>query len=207
VHISPSRPIADAPCPHCGHLLWFDRETNAVAERHALDANYRSLVPIESSGKHSPEMHRPGQTAPSMARNFTLVDFKEQMGQIKKLGPLQRIMKMIPGMGKVADMMGGDIDPEQDLKQIDGIIDSMTPQERENPDIIDNVRRRRIAVGSGTDPADITKLLKEFSVMAGMMQQIAGMSKLQQFRHIKQMADGGLFDPGMQKQRRSYPRP
>jgi signal recognition particle subunit SRP54 len=55
------------------------------------------------------------------------------------------------------------------------------------------------------DPADITKLLKEYSVMAGMMQQMAGMNKLQQFRQIKQMADGGLFNPGaqlqMQKQR------
>jgi signal recognition particle subunit SRP54 len=136
---------------------------------------------------------------------FTLVDFKEQMGQIKKLGPIKQIMKMIPGMGKVADMMGGDADPEQDLQQIEGIINSMTPEERENPDVIDMGRRRRIASGSGTDPADVNKLLKEFSMMSGMMQQMAGMSKLNQMRQIKQMADGGLFDPGariqMQKQR------
>jgi signal recognition particle subunit SRP54 len=136
---------------------------------------------------------------------FTLVDFKEQMGQIKKLGPIKQIMKMIPGMGKVADMMGGDADPEQDLQQIEGIINSMTPEERENPDVIDMGRRRRIASGSGTDPSDVNKLLKEFSMMSGMMQQMAGMSKLNQMRQIKQMADGGLFDPGarlqMQKQR------
>jgi signal recognition particle subunit SRP54 len=136
---------------------------------------------------------------------FTLVDFRNTMGQIKKLGPMRQIMKMIPGLGKVADMMDGDTDPEQDLKQIEGIIDSMTPQERENPDIIDISRRRRIAAGSGADPADVNKLLKEFSVMGDMMQQMAGMSKMQQFRQIKQMADGGLFNPGaqvqMQKQR------
>jgi signal recognition particle subunit SRP54 len=136
---------------------------------------------------------------------FTLVDFRATMGQIKKLGPMRQIMKMIPGLGKVADMLDGDADPEQDLKQIEGIIDSMTPQERENPDVIDIGRRRRIAAGSGTDPADVNKLLKEFSVMGGMMQQMAGMNKLQQFRQIKQMADGGLFNPGaqlqMQKQR------
>src|SRR5579872_3757351 len=114
---------------------------------------------------------------------FTLVDFRETMGQIKKLGPLQQVMKMIPGMGKIAEMMNGDeMDPEQDLKQIEGIIDSMTPQERENPDIIDMGRRRRIAAGSGSEPADVNKLLKEFSAMAGMMQQMAGMSKLQQFK-------------------------
>ena len=136
---------------------------------------------------------------------FTLVDFRSTMGQIKKLGPMRQIMNMIPGLGKVADMLDGDADPEQDLKQIEGIIDSMTPQERENPDIIDISRRRRIAAGSGAEPADVNKLLKEFSVMGEMMQQMAGMSKLQQFRQIKQMADGGLFNPGaqvqMQKQR------
>src|SRR6516162_2866779 len=136
---------------------------------------------------------------------FTLVDFRNTMGQIKKLGPIRQIMNMIPGLGKVADMLDGELDPEQDLKQIEGIIDSMTPQERENPDIIDISRRRRIAAGSGAEPADVNKLLKEFSVMGEMMQQMAGMSKLQQFRQIKQMADGGLFNPGaqvqMQKQR------
>lgn len=131
---------------------------------------------------------------------FTLVDFKDTMGQIKKLGPLRQVMNMIPGLGKVADMMGGDMDPEQDLQQIEGIINSMTPKERENPDVIDIGRRRRIAQGSGTDPSDVNKLLKEFGVMAGMMQQMAGLNKVQQFRQIKQMADGGMFDPGAQVQ-------
>jgi len=131
---------------------------------------------------------------------FTLTDFRDTMGQIKKLGPLQQVMKMIPGMGKIAEMMGNDMDPEQDLKQIEGIIDSMTPQEREDPDIIDMGRRRRIAQGSGSDPAEVNKLLKEFSMMSGMMQQMAGMSKLQQFRQIKHMADAGAFDPGAQVQ-------
>ncbi len=136
-----------------------------------------------------------------MKGKFTLVDFRSTMGQLKKLGPLQSVMKMIPGMGKIAEMMGdGNIDPEQDLKQIEGIIDSMTLEERENPDLIDISRRRRIAEGSGTDPSDINKLLKEFSQMAGMMQSMAGMNKLQQMRQIKQMADGGMFDPGARLQ-------
>jgi signal recognition particle subunit SRP54 len=136
-----------------------------------------------------------------MKGKFTLVDFRNTMGQLKKLGPLQSVMKMIPGMGRIAEMMGGqDIDPENDLKQIEGIIDSMTPKERENPDLIDISRRRRIAEGSGTDPADINKLLKEFSQMASMMQRMAGMSKMEQMRQIKGMADGGLFDPGAKLQ-------
>jgi signal recognition particle subunit SRP54 len=132
---------------------------------------------------------------------FTLMDFKEQMAQVKKMGPISQIMKMIPGMGKVADMMGAeDIDPEQDLAQIEGMINSMTPKERENPQLIEISRRRRIAEGSGTNPSDVNKLLKEFSNMAGMMQQMAGMNKFQQMRQIKQMADGGLFNPGAEIQ-------
>jgi len=158
------------------------------------------LTLVEKAQKEFDAEQMAAQQEKLLKGKFTLVDFRAQMGQIKKLGPIQQVMKMIPGMGKVADMMGGDIDPEQDLKQIEGIIDSMTPQERENPDIIDIGRRRRIAAGSGADPADVNKLLKEFSVMAGMMQQMAGMNKLQQFRQIKQMADGGLFNPGAQVQ-------
>lgn len=132
---------------------------------------------------------------------FTLVDFRAAMGQMKKLGPLKQIMNMIPGMGKVADLMSsGDADPEQDLQQIEGIIDSMTPQERENPDIIDIGRRRRIAAGSGAEPADVNKLLKEFSAMSGMMQQMAGMGNIQKMRQLKQMSESGMFDPGKQVQ-------
>jgi signal recognition particle subunit SRP54 len=132
---------------------------------------------------------------------FTLMDFKDQMGAIRKMGPITEIMKMIPGLGKVVDMMNSeDIDAEQDLSQIEGIINSMTPRERENPDLIDMSRRRRIADGSGTNPADINKLLKEFSNMSGLMQQMAGMNKWQQMRQIRQMADGGLFNPGAQIQ-------
>ncbi len=108
------------------------------------NAPYRSLVNAasETAGKSSLELGRGEPSRVLTTKAFTLADFKAQMGQIRKLGPFVRIMRMIPGMGKVADMMGGDIDPEEDLKQIEGIIDSMTPQERENPDIIDIGRRR-----------------------------------------------------------------
>jgi signal recognition particle subunit SRP54 len=134
---------------------------------------------------------------------FTLMDFKEQMGAVRKMGPITQIMKMIPGMGRIADMMGSeDIDPEQDLQQIEGIINSMTPRERENPDVIDMSRRRRIAEGSGTNPSTVNKLLREFSSMSALMQQMAGMNKFQQMRQIKQMADSGLLDPGAQLQLR-----
>ncbi len=128
---------------------------------------------------------------------FTLEDFQKQMRQIKKLGSMGEIMKMIPGLGGMADQLAG-MNPDQDLKRIDGIINSMTLQERKNPDIIDRSRRQRIAIGSGTDPADVNKLLKDFKGMSGMMQRMAGLGLRDRMRAMKEMADGGMLDPGAQ---------
>ena len=111
------------------------------------------LTLVEKAQKEFDAEQMAAQQEKLLKGKFTLVDFRAQMGQIKKLGPIQQVMKMIPGMGKVADMMGGDVDPDQDLKQIEGIIDSMTQQERENPDIIDIGRRRRIAAGEWSRPS------------------------------------------------------
>ncbi len=128
---------------------------------------------------------------------FTLADFQKQMRQIKKLGSMGEIMKMIPGLGGIAEKMSG-MNPDDDLKRIDGIINSMTPEERKNPDLIDRSRRARIALGSGTDPADVNKLLKDFKGMAGMMQKMAGMGIRDRMRAVKEMADGGMLDPNAQ---------
>ena len=125
---------------------------------------------------------------------FTLDDFRKQMGQIKKLGSMGEVMKMIPGMGKVADQMG-DMNPEDDMRRIEGIINSMTLDERSNPDRIDRSRRNRIAQGSGVEPADVNKLLKDFQSMSKMMQDMAGMGLRDRMKAVKQMADGGMMDP------------
>ena len=131
---------------------------------------------------------------------FTLVDFKDMMGQIKKLGSIREIMKMIPGMGKAADMFGGDISPETEMSKIEGMINSMTKRERENPDIIDISRRRRIARGSGVEPSDVNKLLKDFSMMGGVMKDMAGMGMRQKMKAISGLANSGLLDPNAQMQ-------
>ena len=126
---------------------------------------------------------------------FTLDDFRKQMGQIKKLGSMQSIMKLIPGMGAMADM-DPDADPEADLKRIEGMIDSMTHKERMNPDVIDHGRRNRIAKGSGNDPADVNKLLKDFSKMADTMQKMAGLGMKDRMRMMQEMtSEGGMLDP------------
>lgn len=140
-----------------------------------------------------------------MEGKFTLEDFASQMRQIQKLGKMKDIMKMIPGMGRIADM-DPDMDPEADMRRIEGIISSMTPDERTHPEKIDRSRRNRIAQGSGTEASEVNKLLKDFGNMAGMMQQMAGMGMRDRMRAVKQMADGGMLDPGAeisQKKQRS----
>lgn len=135
---------------------------------------------------------------------FSLDDFRRTMSQMKGLGPMRDIMKMIPGLGGLVDQ-NPDLDADSDMKKIGGIIDSMTKQERLNPDVIDRARRNRIAKGSGSDPADVNKLLKDFKAMAGMMQSMANMSIRDKFKTVQQMAQGGMLDPNAnlkaQKQR------
>ena len=127
---------------------------------------------------------------------FTLDDFKKLLGQTKKLGPINKIMGMIPGMGGMADMLG-DIDAEQDLRRLGGIIDSMTAEERRNPSkTVDQSRRRRIATGAGVEPHEVNALVKQFDAMADMMKKMAGMGVLQRMRTMQQLGSSGLLDPG-----------
>jgi signal recognition particle subunit SRP54 len=129
------------------------------------------------------------------AGKFSLEDFRNAMKQIRKLGPISEVLKMIPGFGNIAKM-AGDTDPESDMGRIEAIIGSMTKDERLNPDSIDRSRRHRIARGSGTDPADVNRLLKEFDGMSSMMKSMAGMGMTDRFRMMQQMAQSGLFNPG-----------
>jgi signal recognition particle subunit SRP54 len=100
---------------------------------------------------------------------FDLNDFLEQLHQIKKMGPLQQILGMIPGAEKA--LKGQQID-EKPLKKIEAIIYSMTPAEREKPVILNGSRRMRIARGSGTTIQDVNRLIKQFNEMQKMMKQM-----------------------------------
>tara|TARA_B100000809_G_C14864507_1_gene433181 strand:- start:135 stop:731 length:597 start_codon:yes stop_codon:yes gene_type:complete len=132
---------------------------------------------------------------------FTLDDFSKQMKMMKKMGPIREIMKMIPGMGSMIDDNPEMEDPEADLTRIEGMISSMTSDERSNPDRIDRSRRNRIARGSGNDPSDVNNLIKQFDAMSGMMQQMAGMGMKDRMKAVKGMSDGGMLDPGAQLRR------
>ena len=94
--------------------------------------------------------------------HFTLEDFKDQLNQIKQMGPLDQLLGMLLGMGRMNQLKNLDVD-ESHLKRIEAIIDSMTVEERRNPDIIGGSRRRRIAQGSGTRVQDVNRLLKQFN--------------------------------------------
>jgi signal recognition particle subunit SRP54 len=127
---------------------------------------------------------------------FTLDDFKKMFGQMKKLGPIQKVIGMIPGMGAMSKMMG-DVDPEQDMRRWVGIIDSMTPDERRNPSkVVDQSRRRRIAAGAGAEPHEVNELVKQFDVMADMMKRMSNMGLRDRMRMMKDMSEGGAFNPG-----------
>ncbi len=104
---------------------------------------------------------------------FTLEDFYDQMQQLKKMGPIDQIMGMIPGMGKA--LKGAQID-ESGIVRVESIIQSMTPKERRNPDIIDGSRKRRIADGSGNSVQHINQLLKQFGAMRKMIKNMNKMN-------------------------------
>ena len=100
---------------------------------------------------------------------FDLEDFLLQLNQIKKLGPLENMLKLIPGAAKMG-LNNVNIDPK-DIAHIEAIIQSMTPKERKNPDIIKASRKQRIAKGSGTSVQDVNRLLNQFEMMKKMMKQ------------------------------------
>ncbi len=105
---------------------------------------------------------------------FNLEDFLDQLQQIKKMGSISQIMDMIPGMSKMTKQLPTDaaLDDNQ-LKKVEAIVLSMTPLERQNPEVIDGSRRRRIARGSGTTPQDVNQLLNQFKQMQKMMKQMS----------------------------------
>ena len=104
---------------------------------------------------------------------FNLEDFLNQLQQVKRLGPLEQVLGMIPGLGQAMRQQQVQV-KEDDLKHIEAIIRSMTPRERQNPDVIDSSRRRRIARGSGTTVQDVNALINQFRQMQKMMKSLTG---------------------------------
>jgi signal recognition particle subunit SRP54 len=124
--------------------------------------------------------------------DFTLEDFRDQLRQIRKLGSMESILKMLPSVGPFAGLQqaAGSVDEKQ-FTRLEAIINSMTPKERRNHEIISGSRRKRIAKGSGTDVQDVNQLLRQYAQMAKMFKQM-GKGGL-----AKQMMRGGMGAMGM----------
>ena len=105
---------------------------------------------------------------------FTFEDFLTQLRRMKKLGSLEGLLKLVPGMGGMQKKLGGMNIPDSELTKIEAIIGSMTKKERLNPKIINPSRKQRIAKGSGVTVADVNQLLKQLDTMRGMMQRLLG---------------------------------
>jgi signal recognition particle subunit SRP54 len=135
------------------------------------------LTLIEKAEKEL-DQEKAAEAAEKMARaEFTLEDFLEQMRQVKKLGPLQDLLSMLPGIPGAKGMQLKDLQlDEKELGRTEAIICSMTPEERRNPAIIGGNRRLRIARGSGTTTNEVNALLKEFAQARKMMKSMMGMA-------------------------------
>ncbi|MCD7033807.1 signal recognition particle protein [Metabacillus sp. GX 13764] len=108
--------------------------------------------------------------------SFTFDDFLEQLGQVKSMGPLDELLGMFPGAGKMKGLKNVQVDEKQ-ISHVEAIIRSMTKTEKEKPEIINAGRRKRIAKGSGTTVPEVNRLLKQFEDMKKMMKQMTNMTK------------------------------
>ncbi|CAM4250078.1 signal recognition particle protein [Paenibacillus tarimensis] len=105
---------------------------------------------------------------------FTFEDFLDQMAQVRKLGPLDQIFDMLPGMGKMKGMKDIKVDEKQ-VNRVEAIVRSMTIEEKQKPELLNHSRRKRIAAGSGTSIAEVNRLIKQFDEMRKMMKQFSSM--------------------------------
>ncbi len=124
--------------------------------------------------------------------NFTLDMFRDQFQMIAKMG-MKDMMSRMPGM---AEMIPEGEDPEEALKRVQGMIDSMTKKERADPDMIDTPRRRRIARGAGVEPHEINQFLKQFDQVRLLMKQMSQMSMWQRLKMVTGLGKMGAFMPG-----------
>ena len=132
-------------------------------------------------------------------KSFTLVDFRDQMEQITKMGPIDALMDKLPGMGQLSNSVKNQVPGDQDIRRQIAMVNAMTPHERRFPDVINGSRKKRIARGSGTQVQDVNKLLKQFKQMQKMMKKMKGGGMQKMMRGMGGMmgGPGGGMPPGM----------
>ncbi len=130
------------------------------------------LTLIERAQETYDEKQTARMTEKLRKNSFTLEDMLEQMEQVQKMGPMGQLIEMIPGLGGVAKQAQAAVD-RGDLRRVQAIIRSMTPEERRDPNVLNGSRRRRIANGSGTRLQDVNQLVKQFGELQKMMKQMS----------------------------------
>ncbi len=129
-------------------------------------------------------------------KGFDLEDFRDQLSQMRNMGGMAGLMDKLPGMGKMSDAVKGQVNDKEFIK-MEAIINSMTPKERQYPDLLKASRKRRIAAGSGTQVQDVNKLLKQFTQMQKMMKKMKGGGLMKMMRGMgggmPKMPGGGGF--------------
>ena len=113
---------------------------------------------------------------------FNFNDFITQLESVKKLGSMKSLIGMIPGLGNMANQLKDiDLDNSNQIKHIKAMISSMTPKERENPDLLNNARKRRIAAGAGLDQITVNRFLKQFSNAAKLAKKFSNKDSMKGF--------------------------
>jgi signal recognition particle subunit SRP54 len=130
-----------------------------------------SLIEKAERGLDSAETERLAKRM--VNQQFTLEDLRDQLRQLRKLGPLASVLEMLPKVGPLRGLDSASVD-EGGLKKVEAIINSMTPLERRRPDVLNGGRKKRIAMGSGTSVAEINRLLKQYRTMQKMMKGVQG---------------------------------
>jgi signal recognition particle subunit SRP54 len=146
------------------------------------------LTLIEKAQMQFDEQEAAKTAEKMMTASFDLEDFLSQISQIKKMGPLNDILAMIPGMKDISKQMPADM-TEKQLKRVEAMISSMTHKERHNPDVLNASRKRRVAKGSGTTVQDINALLSQFREAQKMMKQMSSNPRLRAMNGL--MGGGG----------------
>jgi signal recognition particle subunit SRP54 len=135
------------------------------------------LTLVERAQEHVDEKEAEAQARKLLESRFTFDDFYKQLQQVKKMGPIGDLLKMMPGMGGLAKQMPDPQQAERQMKTIEAIISSMTREERQDPTILNGSRRKRIANGSGVTVSEVNALLKQFKQMQDLMKQFGAMAK------------------------------
>ncbi len=129
---------------------------------------------------------------------FTLEDFMGQMKQVNRLGPMSKVMGMIPGMSQLTQQLNmGDGDMEKQMDRMRAIYDSMNRKERHKPDILDGPRRRRIARGAGVQVTDVSNFMKQFQMSRDMMRAVGGMGMMGKLKLMKSFMSGDMANLAM----------